>query len=172
MVNARNALCRALGLAALAAALAAPAQTAPGGLFPSLSAAGLAGAPAPGTAGKVVIVDFWASWCAPCKASFPVYSRLQREFAGRGLVVVGVSVDEKPSDYAAFVAAARPSFATLLDSRHRLVGAVQVPTMPTSSLIDRSGRVRFMHPGFHGEVTERELRREIATLLDEKPRPL
>ena len=160
-----------LGFAALAAALAAscPAQTAPGSLFPPLASAVPADAAAPQTLGKVVIVDFWASWCAPCKASFPVYSRLQREFADRGLVIVGVSVDDQASSYAAFVAAARPSFATLLDSRHRLVGEVQVPTMPTSYLIDRSGRVRFMHAGFHGEATERELRREVTALLDEKP---
>jgi peroxiredoxin len=98
-----------------------------------------------------------------------VYSRLQREFADRGLVVIGVGVDERPSDYSAFLAAHKPSFATMLDMQHRLVAAVQVPTMPTSYLIDRSGRVRFMHPGFHGESTERELRREITALLDEKP---
>jgi thiol-disulfide isomerase/thioredoxin len=171
MVTPRTSLCRRLGLAAAAALLAAslPAQTAPGSLFPPLAATGPAGALLPGTTGKVVIVDFWASWCAPCRASFPVYSRLQREFADRGLVIVGVSVDERASDYSAFLAANRPSFATLLDTQHRLVATVQVPTMPTSYLIDRSGRVRFMHPGFHGESTERELRREITALLDEKP---
>jgi thiol-disulfide isomerase/thioredoxin len=160
---------RRLGLAAAALlAASSPAQTAPGGLFPSLAAAGPAGAALPATAGKVVIVDFWASWCAPCKASFPVYSRLQREFGDRGLVIVGVSVDERASDYSEFIAAAKPSFATLLDSAHGLVAAVQVPTMPTSYLIDRNGRVRFMHAGFHGELTERELRREIIALLAEK----
>jgi thiol-disulfide isomerase/thioredoxin len=162
---------RCLAAAAAAACLAASshAQTAPGSLFPPLSAAAGAGPSAPETSGKVVIVDFWASWCAPCKAAFPVYSRLQRQFAARGLVIVGVSVDERPSDYSAFVAASKPSFATLLDSQHALVSAVQVPTMPTSYLIDRNGRVRYIHAGFHGEQTERELTKEITALLGEKP---
>jgi thiol-disulfide isomerase/thioredoxin len=168
MVTPGTLLCRLSGLAVVAVlAVSSPAQIAPGSLFPPLVEA--AGAPLPETSGKVVIVDFWASWCAPCKASFPVYSRLQREFSERGLVIIGVSVDERPSDYSAFLASHKPSFATRLDVQHRLVATVQVPTMPTSYLIDRSGRVRFMHPGFHGESTERELRREITALLDEKP---
>ena len=148
-----------------AAAAASPAQVSPGSLFPPLAAAGLGGGPLPETSGKVVIVDFWASWCAPCKASFRTYSRLQGIFAERGLVVVGVSVDESPSAYSAFVAKYKPSFATALDSRHKLVSMVQVPTMPTSYLIDRSGTVRYMHAGFHGDQTERELLREIEGLL-------
>ncbi len=160
---------RWLGIAVSAAALSAglPAQVAPGGAFPALAGAGLDGGPLPATEGKVVLVDFWASWCAPCKASFPAYSRLQSAYADRGLVVVAVSVDEDASACAAFVARLRPSFATVRDPGHRLVGAVRVPTMPTSYLVDRSGKVRFVHAGFHGEQTERELRAEIEALLGE-----
>lgn len=160
----------AIAVAAAVAALATgmPAQVAPGNAFPSLGEAGLVGGPLPATAGKVVLVDFWASWCAPCKASFPAYSRLQSAYADRGLVVVAVSVDDDASAFAAFVARLKPSFATVHDPGHKLVGVVRVPTMPTSYLVDRSGKVRFMHPGFHGEQTERELRSEIESLLDEK----
>ncbi len=154
----------AIGVA-VALAASALAQVAPGAAFPPLAADGLAGGPLPDTSGKVVIVDFWASWCAPCKASFPAYSRLQGEFAARGLVVVGISVDESPAAYAAFVARLKPSFATLHDSKHALVALVQVPTMPTSYLVDREGKVRFVHAGFHGDATERELRSEIEGLL-------
>ncbi len=161
------------GIAA-AAAIAAlstgmPAQVAPGNAFPSLAEAGLVGGLLPGTAGKVVLVDFWASWCAPCKASFPVYSRLQSAYADRGLEVIAVSVDEDASAFSAFVAKLKPTFATVHDPGHKLVGAVKVPTMPTSYLVDRAGKVRFMHAGFHGEQTERELRGEIETLLGERP---
>jgi thiol-disulfide isomerase/thioredoxin len=170
MVTAMTRSYRIPGLACLLAVLAAvsPAQVAPGNFFPPLGADGLGGGALPETSGKVVIVDFWASWCAPCKASFPAYSRLQREFGDRGLVIVGVSVDDSPSAYSAFVARFKPSFATVHDSQHKLVSTVQVPTMPTSYLIDRSGRVRFVHAGFHGDQTERELAREIEALLIEK----
>jgi thiol-disulfide isomerase/thioredoxin len=144
-----------------------PAQVAPGAAFPELTSAGLTGT-LPDTSGKVVLVDFWASWCAPCKASFPVYSRLQAAYAGRGLAIVAVSVDDSADAYSSFVAKLKPSFATVHDAGHKLVSAVQVPTMPTSYLVDRSGKVRFMHPGFHGDQTERELRKEIEALLDEK----
>lgn len=152
------------------AAWSAPlhAQVAPGNSFPRLSETGLGGGDLPETAGRVVLVDFWASWCAPCKASFPTYSRLQSDYAARGLVVVAVGVDDSLSAYQAFVARMKPAFATLYDSRHKLVSLIQVPTMPTSYLLDRSGRVRFMHPGFYRDQTERELRNEIETLLSEK----
>jgi len=145
-----------------------PAQIVAGDAFPALTPAALGGGALPATAGKVTLVDFWASWCAPCKASFPAYSRLQSDYRARGLVVVAVSVDESVAAYAAFVAKLKPAFATAHDAHHLLVALVQVPTMPTSYLVDRSGRVRFLHPGFHGEATERELRAEVETLLAEK----
>jgi thiol-disulfide isomerase/thioredoxin len=171
MVTAATRLARIVCVAATAAASIAQlrAQLAPGNAFPSLAAAGISGGRLPETAGRVVLVDFWASWCAPCKASFPTYSRLEADYAARGLVVVAVGVDDSPSAYEAFVARLKPSFATLHDSQHKLVAEVQVPTMPTSYLVDRSGKVRFVHPGFHGDQTERELRKEIETLLAETP---
>jgi len=157
-------------MAATAAALTAQshAQVVPGNSFPSLAAGGLSGGKAPETAGSVLLVDFWASWCAPCKASFPAYSRIQAAYAARGLAVVAIGVDDSPSAYEAFVAKLRPGFTTLYDPQHKFVSLVQVPTMPTSYLVDRSGRVRFVHPGFHGDQTEREIRAEIEALLDEQ----
>jgi thiol-disulfide isomerase/thioredoxin len=149
-------------------AQASNAQIAPGAVFPSLSLAVPAGARAPETSGRVLIVDFWASWCAPCNASFPAFSRLNEKYADRGLVIVGVGVDDSPSAYSAFVARLKPPFATVHDSRHALVSTVQVPTMPTSYVVDRTGRVRFIHEGYHGAQTEHELAREVETLLSEK----
>jgi thiol-disulfide isomerase/thioredoxin len=168
-----NAMTRWAGLFLMAAELTAQlhAQDGLGASFPSLAAAGLSGGSLPETAGRAVIVDFWASWCAPCKASFPEYSRLQTAYAARGLTIVAIGVDDSPSAFEAFVAKLRPTFTTLHDSRHEFVRLVQVPTMPISFLVDRSGRVRFVHPGFHGDQTEREIRREIEALLDEKFAP-
>lgn len=156
-----------LGLVAFAAAL--PAQIEPGEMFPSSALRSLSQAPLPPTEGKVALVDFWASWCAPCRASFPAFSRLAAAYGAQGLSIVAVSVDESESGYASFVARFKPPFATVRDREHELVRLVQVPTMPTSYLVDRSGRVRFVHAGFHGEPTERELRGEIEALLRERP---
>jgi thiol-disulfide isomerase/thioredoxin len=144
------------------------AQVATGATFPPLASAELTGGTVPDTAGKVVLVDFWASWCAPCKASFPVYSQINATYAPRGLVIVAVSVDESAPAYASFVSRLNPSFATVHDAKQKLVALVQVPTMPTSYLVDRTGKVRYMHAGFRGDQTERELRKEIEALLDEK----
>jgi thiol-disulfide isomerase/thioredoxin len=122
----------------------------------------------PATAGKVVLVDFWASWCAPCKASFPMMAKLHKEYAARGFDIVAVSVDEKAPAAVTFARKLAPPFPTLHDRDGKLVRQVSVPAMPTSYLISRDGRVRFVHAGFHGDTTERQLRKEIETLLAEK----
>ena len=138
-----------------------------GDVFPALTAAELSGT-VPDTAGRVVLVDFWASWCAPCKASFPAFARLHSDFVSRGLVIVAVSVDEKPASFASFVQKWQPPFAVVRDTNQKLVSAVNVPSMPTSYLLGRDGRVRFVHRGFHGSASEEELRKHIDAVLAEK----
>ena len=152
----------------LAAAGIARAAITVGAAFPPLAASDLDGV-LPATAGKVVLVDFWASWCAPCQDSFPAYAKLCADYARRGLVTVAVSVDENPAAYAAFVKRFHPPFAAVRDRAQQLVRAVDVPTMPTCYLLGRDGRVRYVHVGFHGGDTDRALRREIDTLLAEQP---
>jgi thiol-disulfide isomerase/thioredoxin len=161
-----------LGAAFIAVALfPVRAEVKVGSPFPALASAGLvplAGGALPDTTGKVILVDFWASWCAPCKASFPMIAKLHQDLAGRGLVIAAVGIDEKPALAAAFVKKLAPPFVTLHDRQQKLVQQVVVPTMPTSYLIGRDGRVRFVHEGFHGDATDRELRKEIEALLAEK----
>jgi thiol-disulfide isomerase/thioredoxin len=164
---------RSLPLAAAVAillAMPADADIRVGDPFPPLASAGLVGGALPATSGKVVLVDFWASWCPPCKLSFPAYARLNSEFAAKGLVIVAVSVDQSPGDYEAFVRKFAPQFHVALDRDQRLVRAAQVSTMPTCYLVDRLGRVRYVHPGFRGAETEQALRDEIGVLISEGPR--
>ena len=118
--------------------------------------------------GRVVLLDFWASWCAPCKAAFPTFANLQREYGEAGLVVIGVGVDKSASAYAQFVAKTAPPFVTLHDGDQRLVRMVRVPAMPTSYLFDRRGRLRFIHRGFYGDKTAGEMRDQIEVLLNEQ----
>jgi thiol-disulfide isomerase/thioredoxin len=158
----------AAGAALLLAGAAAAAPIGVGDAFPPLASAHLAGGPLPETAGKVVLVDFWASWCAPCKASFPAYSRMNADLAARGLVIVAVSVDQDEGAYDNFVKKEAPGFFVALDRDQSLVALVVVPAMPTSYLLDRQGRVRFIHPGYHGAQTQALIRREAETLLAEK----
>ncbi len=155
-------------LGVFAATTEARAQLRVGEAMPSLADFGLEGdlAAAP-TAGRVVVLDFWASWCAPCKASFPMLGALQREWGAEGVTVIGISVDEKRSAYDGFRSRLNPPFVTAWDAQQRLVKRVRVPKMPTTYLIDRKGVVRFVHEGFHGDSTERLLRAHVRQLLQE-----
>lgn len=159
-------------LCGLAFAAAARAELKPGDAFPALDAAALtnlSGGAVPATGKQVVLVDFWASWCAPCKASFPALAKLHADYAARGLRIVAVGIDEKPAAAAAFWKKMSPPFIGLHDRERTLVRQVEVPTMPTSYLLDREGRVRFVHEGFHGDASDRALRQQIDALLAEKP---
>ena len=164
-----------IAVALVALALAGPAalraEVKVGDAFPDPAAAGavnLAGGALPATRGQVVLYDFWASWCAPCKASFPALARLHREFSARGFTVVAIGLDEQPAAATAFWKRMKPPFPTLHDRSQALARQVAVPTMPTSYLVGRDGRVRLVHRGFQGESTERELRAKIEAALGAK----
>jgi thiol-disulfide isomerase/thioredoxin len=144
------------------------AEVAVGKTFPDLAAYALEGT-LPERAGRVVLVDFWATWCGPCKTSFPFYSALQTELAPRGFTIVAVSVDQKAAPYSEFVKRLAPSFQTVRDGAQKLVAETRPPGMPTCYLLDRHGVLRLVHTGFHGEADAKLLRTEILKLLDEKP---
>ena len=120
--------------------------------------------------GRVILLDFWASWCGPCKSSFPAMEDLTKEFTGQGLTIIAISVDEKRENMQQFLKSANVSFTVVRDARQKLVAAADVPTMPTSFLIDRSGNVRFIHAGFDRDKSPRQLATEIQQLLQE-PKP-
>ncbi len=143
------------------------AEVSVGQPFPKLAEFGLSGQ-LPDQTGRVVLVDFWATWCAPCRASFPTYDSLQRELGERGLTIIGVSVDKEEDRYTSFIGRFSPGFVTLRDADQRLVAAVHPLVMPTSYLLDRHGVVRAVHSGFHGAATARQLREEITKLLEEQ----
>lgn len=116
--------------------------------------------------GKVLLVDFWASWCVPCKTSFPALDALYREYQPKGLEVVAVNLDEQRKSADTFLAAHPHRMPVLFDPQGVAPQAFGVKGMPTSYLIDRSGTIRFTHMGYSGNV-DVSYRREIAQLLAE-----
>jgi thiol-disulfide isomerase/thioredoxin len=122
----------------------------------------------PNTAGKVVLIDFWASWCGPCKASFPALNRLHQTYAEKGLVIIGIGVDDEPTKYAAFSRKMGAKFPLAHDSTHQVANFFNPPAMPTSYLMDRKGIIRHIHQGFHQGKTESEYATEIEALLNTK----
>lgn len=116
--------------------------------------------------GRVVLVDFWASWCAPCKVSFPALDSLHEEFHDSGLDVVAINLDEDAKGALAFLAGKSPSMTVLFDPKGRSPEAFKVDGMPSSFLIDRDGNIRFRHMGFTDQ-TRTDFRREIKILLGE-----
>jgi len=113
--------------------------------------------------GKVLIVDFWATWCAPCRESFPAYQKLVDEFGGR-LVVVGVSVDEDSSGIEKFRNETGVKFPLVWDDGQSVAGAYKPGTMPTSFVVDRAGIVSAVHEGFHAG-DDAVLREKVKSLL-------
>lgn len=132
--------------------------------FPDLKAARLEGK-VPDTSGKVVLVDFFASWCGPCKESFPVMQELQEKFGDKGLVIVAVNLDKKESDMRDFLANHKVTFSVVRDGENALVKKVMISTMPSSFILDRTGKVRFVHRGFKGNKTKDEYLEQISELL-------
>ncbi|GLR12032.1 hypothetical protein GCM10007907_08220 [Chitinimonas prasina] len=114
--------------------------------------------------GKVVYLDFWASWCGPCRQSFPWMNQLQQRHAKDGLVVLAVNLDTEAKDAAAFLARYPASFSVLYDATGASAKAWGVKAMPSSYLIDRQGAIRSRHIGFRPSSAA-ELDAQIAALL-------
>lgn len=110
--------------------------------------------------GKIVLVDFWASWCIPCRASFPAYDRLQKKFQSKGFVVLAISVDKNIDAAKRFINKYPTSFQKLHDPNGRVASQYGPPTMPSAYLIDKQGRVVKVIPGF---VSSHE--QELSTLI-------
>ena len=117
--------------------------------------------------GKVAIVDFWATWCGPCKQSFPKLEELAKQNQGK-VQVVGISVDDKSDGVADFAKSNGATFAIGWDDGHAIANRWKVDSMPTTYILDGSGTVRYIHAGYHdGEADV--IAKELATLSAEPP---
>ena len=114
--------------------------------------------------GKVVYLDFWASWCKPCRQSFPWMNRMQDKYGDQGLVIIAVDLDEDRADADRFLKELPAKFQVVYDPQGQLAAEYKLVGMPSSFIIDRNGAVHSRHAGFH-ESSPTEYETEIQSLL-------
>ena len=98
--------------------------------------------------GQVVMVNFWATWCGPCKIEMPHLVRLYDKYRASGFQLLGVNIDDDPRNASASAAKLGITFPVLLDGDKRVAKLYELSTMPTTLLIDRDGRLRHVHRGY------------------------
>lgn len=116
--------------------------------------------------GKAVIVDFWATWCGPCKQSFPKLEELSKRL-GDKVEIIGISVDDEKKGVLEFAKENGATFAIGWDEGHKIAARWKVGTMPTTFIVDGEGTVRFIHDGYHDGETK-QMEKEIVSLWEDK----
>ena len=118
--------------------------------------------------GKVVIVDFWASWCVPCRRSFPWLNEMQAKYADQGLVIIGVNEDTSEEEVAGFLADYPARFEIVRDNEGSLATEFGVVAMPSSYIIGRDGKIATRHLGFKTKLMD-EYEATIQEILNAAP---
>ena len=119
-------------------------------------------------AGRVVLLNFWATWCVPCRREFPALDALALELAPAGLTTLAINVEDADADaeVTAYLAKARPGFRVLRDADMAVARAYRIPGMPATMLVDRKGQLRWQHSGYiPGDETQ--YRQQARLLLAE-----
>lgn len=121
--------------------------------------------------GKVVLIDFFASWCEPCMKELPELEKLHKELAERGVVVLGINIDRERKNAVELVSRFKLSFQVLLDPESKVAEKYDPPKMPSSYVVDSSGVVRFVNEGFNGAADITKLRRQLTQLVPQAAAP-
>jgi peroxiredoxin len=157
-----------LALALLAAASAASAKVATDAAAPDFTLRQIDG-PNLRLAeqrGRVVMVNFWATWCGPCRVELPHLARLHEKYRGAGFVLLGVNIDDDPNAAKALAGKLGLKFPVLLDAGKTVVATYDLNAMPATVLIDRDGRVRHLHRGYK-DGAEQLYEQQVRALLKE-----
>ena len=131
-----------------AAALAA--DIAPGAAAPGFQLMSASGKPV-GLAdlkGQVVLINFWASWCGPCRQEMPILDQLYRSYQAAGFTLLGVNVEPSAGDANKFLKGTPVSFPILYDPKSEVSQLYQVSGMPSTVILDRDGKIRYVHHGY------------------------
>ncbi|HEY9028721.1 MAG TPA: TlpA disulfide reductase family protein [Burkholderiaceae bacterium] len=116
--------------------------------------------------GQVVLVNFWATWCGPCREEMPHLNALYDKYRKSGVVLLGVNIDDDPATALATAGKLGVSFPVLLDTDKKVSKLYDLSTMPSTVVIDRDGKLRYVHRGYR-EGTEAEYEQTLRGLLKE-----
>lgn len=114
--------------------------------------------------GKIIIINFWASWCPPCRKELPYFAELYNELKIKGVEIVAVNIDTTLSKAEKFLSSLDIPFTVVLDPKQEIVTQYRPPAMPTSYIIDREGIVRYIHEGY-SKKDQSLFKSEIENLL-------
>lgn len=98
--------------------------------------------------GKVILLNFWASWCGPCRQEMPILSRIHERYADTGFMVLGVNIDKKEKKARQIAEKVNVRFPLLLDQKNEISEQYEVSSMPYTVLIDRDGNINYIHKGY------------------------
>ena len=116
--------------------------------------------------GQVVLLNFWASWCGPCRQEMPALEKLQKRYGKLGFTVLGVNVEEDSTQAKRMLREIRVSFPILYDTQNTASKLYQVSAMPTTVIIDRDGNMRYLHKGYK-DGDERIYKKWVKKLIRE-----
>ena len=117
-------------------------------------------------AGNVVLINFWASWCGPCRQEMPLLNDLHNKYEALGFSVIGVNVEEQSDNARGFISDFPVDFPILLDTRNQVSKMYNVIAMPTTVVVDRDGNMRFLHKGYK-PGDEKQYRKMVKQLIRE-----
>ena len=116
--------------------------------------------------GKVVMINFWASWCGPCRKEMPILEQLNKQYRGKGLTLIGVNVEPDSRAAMTWLKETPVSFPILFDTESKVSKLYQVAGMPNTVIVDRKGTVRYIHRGYQAGA-ENEYLDQIRQLIRE-----
>jgi thiol-disulfide isomerase/thioredoxin len=116
--------------------------------------------------GEVVMINFWASWCGPCKQEMPILEELHQRYGKAGFKLLGVNVEPDPADAQKILKAIPVSFPILYDTESVVSKLYDVEAMPSTVIVDRNGNMRYLHKGYKPGYEE-DYRKQIKELIRE-----
>ena len=117
--------------------------------------------------GQVVLINFWASWCGPCRQEMPALDELHRRYAALGFTVLGVNVEEDSSKAQILLKDVPVTFPVLFDTRNTVSKQYNVKAMPTTVIVDRNGNMRYLHKGYQPGY-EQQYAEQVRALIRER----